>query len=474
MSVRRPLLALVLALPALVPAARAADKPDKDGKKWLEEVAPLILQEEEKTYRSLKDKADRDEFQKIFWARRNPLGPGTAENPYKVEYEKQRAELDQRFKVPGRTGSATDCARVFILLGEPNDIKKEQTAGELGRPPEVWTYKDRPGFTFAGGQIQIPFDGQCQGPAGSGFMAQFQRPAEAKILNPNIGYTVGKDGHIVKLAELLPKASPAQALLSEPARQDFPLVAQPKVVIRGKEGATYVGGLVRGEGQSLSAQDVSGKKKLAVVVVAQAVDESGKVVASAEHEASSELAADGSFLGSFGLTLKPGKYTLRIGALDPKSNKGSVATAPVDVPDFGVAEISAADPMVIADVQEKPTQDPKDPLSAFYMGTHQLVPRFGNVFSQKEALQVIGFVYNAQADPATGKAQMTCRFAITKDGKPISTSEEQAFDATAASPGIGPVPLDKLQPGKYVVQLKVSDKLAKKDLTKEAAFEVTP
>src|SRR5215475_10208532 len=127
MSVRRLLLAATLTLPVLVPAARAADKGDKDGKKWLEEVAPLILQEEEKTYKSLKDKADRDEFQKIFWARRNPLGPATAENPYKAEYERQRLELDQRFKVPGRSGSATDCARVVVLLGEPNEIKKESS-----------------------------------------------------------------------------------------------------------------------------------------------------------------------------------------------------------------------------------------------------------------------------------------------------------------------------------------------------------
>ena len=43
----------------------AADKLDKESKKWLEEVRPLLLPDEEKTFRGLKDKADREEFQKI-------------------------------------------------------------------------------------------------------------------------------------------------------------------------------------------------------------------------------------------------------------------------------------------------------------------------------------------------------------------------------------------------------------------------
>src|SRR6185503_20033820 len=100
--------------------------------------------------------------------------------------------------------------------------------------------------------------------------------------------------------------------------------------------------------------------------------------------------------------------------------------------------------------------DAKDPLAAFFLGTAQIVPRFGNVFAQSEAIQVLSFFYNPQADPATGKPSISCRFAILKDGKTItSTGEDQPFDTPVATPGIGPVPLAKFQPGKYAVQLKV-------------------
>lgn len=470
---RLPLLALI-AVTALAGPARA-DKLDKDAKKWLEDVAPLILPEEEKTFRNLKDKADRDEFQKIFWARRNPQGPAAADNPARTEYEKLRPTLEQRFKVPGKPGTATDCARVIVLLGEPNEVKQD-TSGEVfgSRKPEVWTFKDRPGFTFSGGQIQVAFDAACQVPPTSRFVEQLNRPAEVRIVNPNIGYKQTRDGHLVKLVEQLPKPSPAQALLTEP-RQDFPLAAQPKMLVRGKEGATYIGGLVRAEAGGLSVREETGKKTATLVVAAQALDEAGNVVASTEQETSAEVGADGAVIGSYGLTLKPGKYTLRVGALDPKSNKGSVASLPVEMPDFGSGGLAMADLLVLSDVREHPAQDPKDPLAAFFMGTAQLIPRFGNAFSKSESIQVLGFVYNLDPDPATGKAQAMARFQILRDGRPVTApSEDQSLDGPIATPGIGPVPLERFSPGKYVVQLKVSDKAAKKDYVKEASFEVTP
>jgi hypothetical protein len=39
---------------------------------------------------------------------------------------------------------------------------------------------------------------------------------------------------------------------------------------------------------------------------------------------------------------------------------------------------------------------------------------------------------------------------------------------------IGPVPLASYEPGKYVVQLKVTDRIAKKDLSQETALEIQP
>lgn len=473
MPVRRPLFLTFLSLSVLASPSARAQKLDKESKKWLEGVAPIMLTEEEKFFREIKDKEDRAEFQRIFWGRRDP-DLETPENEFKVAYDKAAAEADRRFKAGARQGSATDCGRVFILLGEPSEVKKQprDEAATGPRDPELWTYKDRPGMSFQGGQVQLAFDAECKLPQGGRASEFLNRLAERRIAHPNMDYRQGSDGHLVKLVDLLPKPSPSQALLKQP-RQEFPLTAQPKLFMRGKGGATYVGGLLRGEASGLGVQEEGGKKQVALVISAQAAEEGTKtIIAAPEQPTSVELAADGSFVASYQFTLRPGKYTLEVAAIDSKSQKGSVASMPVEVPDLGKGELAVSELLVLSDVKEGVTANPNDPLSAFFLGNTQLVPRFGNVFSKSESIQLLALVYDAQADATTGKASVSTRFTIFRDGKAVSTGEEQTFDTAAAAPAVGPVPLEKFPAAKYLAQVKVVDSVAHKEVVKEAAFEV--
>lgn len=540
MPVRRLLFPTVLTLSLLAAPAGAAEKLDKDSKKWLEGVAAIILPEEEKFFRDLKAKEDRAEFQKIFWARRDP-DLETADNEFKVEYQKAVAEADRRFKAGSAPGSSTDCGRVFILLGEPAEVKKQpREEGAVGpRQPEVWTYR---GTQFKGGAIEIGFDSVCALPQGARLSEQLNRLAESRIANPNIDYRPATDGHLVKLVDLLPKPSPSQALLKQP-RQEFTLVAQPKLFMRGKGGATYIGGLVRGEASALTALEEAGKKRVVLVIAAQAVEDGGRVAASTpELTTTPELAEDGSFVASYAVTLRPGKYNLAVAALDSGSQKGSVSSIPVEVPDLGRGELAVSELLILSDVKEGVTQDPKDPLSAFYLGTTQLVPRFGNVFSKSESIQLLALVYDGQTNPAVvtmdkynaleigitieeaqkrigasgiesarsegtviyqwknddgsnmsatfqngklttkaqaglekaGKAAVTTKFTILKDGKAVTSGEDQTSDVPSAAPAVGPVPLSKFHPGQYLARVKVVDNVAGKEIVREASFEVRP
>lgn len=127
-------LVILLALALLRPGLAAAQKTDKDDKKFLDDVRPILLADEEKMYKGLKDKSD---------------------------------EVDRR--------------------------------------------------------------------------------AAAKIIHPNIDYRLGKDGHLVKLADLLPKDTPSRALLKQP-RQDFLVAAQAAPVAKAPANPieTTVGGSVIG------------------------------------------------------------------------------------------------------------------------------------------------------------------------------------------------------------------------------------
>jgi GWxTD domain-containing protein len=144
----RGTLALALAAACVAPVAASAQKLDKESKKWLDEVRPIILTEEEKVFRELKDKSDRDEFQKIFWARRDP-DLETPANEFQAEYQLAKAVVDTKYKIGGTPGGSTDCGRVALLLGEPDQVKKDQTdAPPSRRGPETWVFK--PSSTSAG------------------------------------------------------------------------------------------------------------------------------------------------------------------------------------------------------------------------------------------------------------------------------------------------------------------------------------
>jgi GWxTD domain-containing protein len=461
--------ALAMAVLALAPAAAQAQKLDKDEKKWLDEVRPIMLPDEEKTFKGLKDKSDRAEFQKIFWARRDP-DLDTPDNEFQSEYNSTRLEVDRQFRVGGQVGSTTDCGRVYLLLGKPDEMKQEKASGEVPslRGSEVWTYRDRPGQTFAGGQVQIQFEKDCQLPQGARLGEQLNRVAESKIAHPNIAYPKTPDGHIVKLVDQLPKPSPAQALLKTP-RQDFPMSTQHSMMLRSPEGATYVAGLMRATGVPREGS----ARSLPVNVVVQAVDAQGKTAAQKEREVTGEFAEDGSVTASYGMTLRPGKYTLNVAMLDPKSGKGSAATVPVEVPDLAGGDLEIMPLVLLQGIQEgASTADPKDPLADFVLGTNRLQPSFDYVFPKSGSMSVVGAVYNAAKDPATGKSSVNWGFSILKDGKPVAKTEDQVVEADVASPSIGPVPLSGFAPGKYVVQLRVRDNVAKKDYTKDAPFEV--
>lgn len=470
MSVRRTWLVALAGLAAVAVPARA-DKLDKESKKWLDDVRAIILSEEVQTYGQLKDRAERVEFEKIFWARRDP-DLGTPENEYQVDFLTKKADADKRFRVAGKAGSATDCGRLLILFGEPDEVKKDDSGENRGpRAPETWTYKSKPGMNFAGGQAVIALDADCKFGA-AGVAAQLDRVAGTLVLNPNLSYKV-QAGKLTPLVDLLPKPSPAQTLLKTP-RQDFSLVGQ-SGYLKSAEGFSVLLGLARADSASLSVQEEAGKRVVAVTVVAQVLTADGKAAAFDQRSVVAPVAADNTIVVAYRIFLKPGKYTLRYGVVDDKSGKGSANSEAIDVPDLNKGELSVASVWVLADIVDHPADaDPKDPLGAFVLGKSLMLPRFGNAFSKNETPMFFYNVSDGAADPATSKPSMTVGLTLAKGTKTLAKAPDQDFDTPYVASAVGPVPLDKYEPGFYTAKLRVRDNVAKKEITVEQSFEIKP
>lgn len=118
---------------------------------WVDEdVRWIISPEERAAYMGLADNAERLQFIKQFWDRRNPA-PGSTENKFKEEHYRRIAYANVHFAA-GKPGWVTDRGRIYIVNGRPDSIDSHPAGGPgETRPYEVWQY----------GQTQMRFMDRC-------------------------------------------------------------------------------------------------------------------------------------------------------------------------------------------------------------------------------------------------------------------------------------------------------------------------
>lgn len=448
------------ALLILLTATAGAEDLSKADKEWLELVEPILLKDERKIYEKLRQ-ADREEFRTIFWARRDPDPENVSpDNAFRQQFEERVEQADERFRVLGRKGSRTDCGYVFLVLGEPADVTQASPGVEPGaRAPETWLYR---GEQFSGGKTTVGFDAKCElpRPGGARFKEQLSALAASFVTRDGLTYEVA-DGKLVTFEDQLPKPNPALVLMENP-RQDFPFEAETKLMMRSPDGSTYVAGLVRGDASGLTVREVEGQKVVDLMIAAEAVAEDGNVPQSGIIEIEATVGDDGHFLASWPLSVPAGLYTLKLGALDPTTEKGSTTNLIFKAPDFSGADgIGISEPVMFSQMRQGVTPDAKDAMGAMTLGNSQLEPPWGNVFGAEEALQVLVFIYGATAD-ANGAGSLGVVFEIRREGEVVSRSQEQTFDTPQAVAAVGPVPLTTFGPGEYTIIAKIEDKVAGK------------
>src|SRR5207245_10519334 len=151
--------------------------------------------------------------------------------------------------------------------------------------------------------------------------------------------------------------------------------------------------------------------------------------------------------------------------------KASLASSTVDVPNLNRGELSIAPLFIVDRVDAQETADPKDAFSAFALGKSRIVPHFGTVLSPSDSPSFFYQFYDPKA-AETGKRSAIAKLSILKDGKPVASAADDPFDGAFGTNVVGPVPLAKFGPGKYVAQLKVHDNVAQRDYVQELPFEV--
>lgn len=139
----------ILALAAADRPAAPRGKGDDPTREWSEgPVRYLMNRSETRLFRTFETPAERIAFIRNFWERRDP-DPRTPQNEARLVFWQRVSEANTLFTGTARAGWKTDRGKIYILLGPPDDIEKDENY-DTGRSDLTtrglmrWAYRGLP------------------------------------------------------------------------------------------------------------------------------------------------------------------------------------------------------------------------------------------------------------------------------------------------------------------------------------------
>jgi len=176
--------------------------------------------------------------------------------------------------------------------------------------------------------------------------------------------------------------------------------------------------------------------------------------------------------------LPAGAYRLNVAAKDIVGGTINNYEMALNVPRYEGDDKLAGSTLILADVIEKvPARSIV--ASQFVIGDSKVRPRLDATFNTSERLGIYEHFYNFAADDKTKKPNGSIEYSVMKSG-----TDEKAFDYTeeiSNLPGASAqqvtveklLQLDKLGPGQYKLQIKVTDRIRNQTLAPSSMFTVT-
>jgi GWxTD domain-containing protein len=175
----------------------------EEHRRWLEEDVVYIISPMEKSaFEMLTSDGERDLFIEAFWRARDPT-PGTFRNEAREEHERRLEYANRRLgRESPREGWRSDMGRIYIQLGEPQDIVRHVDPRQFW-PMEIWHYQadpratDLPAFFYVmffqperAGEFRM-YDPHSDGPRALAKQISLQmadEPAIVQTLLQSVGY----------------------------------------------------------------------------------------------------------------------------------------------------------------------------------------------------------------------------------------------------------------------------------------------
>jgi len=494
-------------------------------RKWLnEDVGYIISDEERKAFRNLNTDEEREQFIEQFWLRRDPT-PDTQENEFKEEHYRRIAYANERF-ASGIPGWKTDRGRIYITFGPPDEIESHPSGGTYERPYEEgggttstypfeqWRYRWLEGI---GSDIIIEFVDTTM--TGEYRMTMDPSEKDALLYVPNAGLTLMEQMGLASKTDRFSRTDgtrlgtgtmplPARMNQFERLQQYANLQKPPPVKFKDLEAAvnstirynllpmkvrtdfmrltnsTILSNItIQLEKRDLQYKQQDGVSKGVVNIYARITSMTRRVVNVFEDVVSVEfpsaLTADaikGVSLYQKSVPLPPGTYRVNIVVKDINGGNMNNYEMALHVPHYDDEKLGSSS-LVLADLIEKvPTRSIGT--GQFVIGTSKVRPRIGETFHRDEKMGIYLQIYNFTTDEKTRKPSGTVEYEVVKTG-----SNEKIFDFSEQIDKIEGasgqqvtieklLPLQNMEPGQYILKMKVQDKLGNQVLTPQATFTV--
>jgi len=515
-------------------AAKQKSKSDKDlfkeldsqYKKWLnEDVVYIITPEERSAFVHLQTNEEREQFIEQFWQRRNP-DPDSAENTFKEEHYRRIAYTNEHF-ASGIPGWKSDRGRIYIMWGAPDEIESHPSGGSYDRPAsegggttstypfEDWRYRYLEGI---GEDVNIEF----VDPTMTGEFKLTMDPSEKDALTyvPGAGLTEleslgmasktdrfsNTDGtHSAQPIGMRPEKDSEFSRLELNAKiqqappvkfKDLEAVVTSRVVkdqvkfdyrfdfLRITSDTVLVPITVQIPTRQLSFAEKDGVDSATVNLFARITTLSGRPVQTFEDTVHRDVPA-GLLQQSLGTSsiyqkavpLRPGLYRLDIVLKDVNSNNVGVVNTRLAVPRYEDDKLSTSTLILADEIKRVSAKDIG--LGQFVLGDLKVRPKMDSAFLPSEMMGVFLQVYNLKVDEKTHKADVSVQYRVLKDKeteplKKFDLAQDQIPEHGEEMTLQNVVTLGSFGPGKYRLEVAVTDNLAKQTITPTSEFTVRP
>ena len=498
---------------------------DSQYKKWLnEDVVYIITPEERSAFVHLQTNEEREQFIEQFWQRRNP-DPDSADNTFKEEHYRRIAYANEHY-ASGIPGWKSDRGRIYIMWGPPDEVDSHPSGGTYDRPAsegggntstfpfEDWRYRYLEGI---GEDVNLEF----VDPTMTGEFHLTMDPSEKDALTyvPGAGLTQMEAMGLASKTDRFSNsdgthsAAPLGGMQTEKNNEfsrlelnskiqqappvkfkDLEAVVTSRVVrdqvkfeyrfdfLRITSDTVLVPITVQIPTRQLSFAEKQGVDSATVNLFARITTLSGRPVQTFEDTVHRDVPAallqqslSTSSIYQKAVPLRPGLYRLDIVLKDVNSNNVGVVNTRLAVPRFDEDKLSTSS-LIIADQIQRVS--PKDiGLGQFVLGDVKVRPKMDSAFLPSETMGVFLQVYNLKVDEKTHKADVSVQFRVMKEKE---TEPLKKFDLTPEQiPEHGEemtlqnvVTLGSFGPGKYKLEVAVTDNLAKQTITPASEFTV--